>query len=149
MEEKRITELENLIKITRDVFGVDRAMMFNHLLTACIETGDDKRAVGIWTMMQEEDLQPSDDFLRKLGKFLVEKDQPVPFAIPEETVSLVDATPTPATKEPSEKTRPQARRSQKSAAQPKPTTSASQPVSPIKELIQKGDIDSALALKQK
>ena len=61
--------------------------MFNCMLDACINADDDKKAMGIWTLMQEEDWQPSEDFLRKLGKYLTDKNQVVPFEIPEEDTS--------------------------------------------------------------
>lgn len=83
-EDKRITELDNLIKITKDVFGVDRAMMYDCLLDACINVDDAERAVGVWTQMQEENVEPRDEFLWKLGKFLESKNRTVPFAIPDE-----------------------------------------------------------------
>lgn len=83
VDEKRITELENLIKITKDVYGVDRNMMYTYLLSACINTKDVARAAGLWTQMQEEDFQPNPEFLQKLGRFLEEQNEPVPFTIPE------------------------------------------------------------------
>lgn len=83
VEDNRITELENLIKITKDVYGVDRLMMFQHMLSACIKTNDVARATALWTQMQEEDVQANPEFLENLGKFLKEKNEPVPFAIPD------------------------------------------------------------------
>ena len=83
VEDNRITELENLIKITKDVYGIDRSMMFQHMLLACIKTNDVSRAIGLWTQMQEESVQTNPEFLEKLGKFLKEKNEPVPFTIPD------------------------------------------------------------------
>ena len=37
LEEKRITELEHLVSITKDVFDIDRNMMFWYLLKAYSE----------------------------------------------------------------------------------------------------------------
>ena len=89
IDEKRVTELENLVKITKDVYGIDRNMMYTFLLSACIRTDDVARASGLWTQMQEEDVQANEEFLRQLGKFLQNKNQPVPFAIPDATEELV------------------------------------------------------------
>jgi leucine-rich PPR motif-containing protein len=50
------------------------------------------KALGLWTRMQEEDVQPSDEFLATLGKFLNTEGREVPFVIPEivETPSVAD-----------------------------------------------------------
>ncbi|XP_046643732.1 leucine-rich PPR motif-containing protein, mitochondrial-like isoform X2 [Daphnia pulicaria] len=80
---KKIDELENLVKITKNVFNVDRHMLYNHLLAACIKVDDPKRATNVWTLMQEEgDLVPDSGFLRRLGDFLTTKKMLVPFSVP-------------------------------------------------------------------
>jgi leucine-rich PPR motif-containing protein len=43
------------------------------------------KALGLWTRMQEEDVQPSDEFLSTLGMFLKKEGKEVPFFIPEVT----------------------------------------------------------------
>lgn len=59
-------------------------MLYDHLLSACIQADKPLRAVGVWTLMQEEgNLVPRDDFLRRLGDFLNSKNMSVPFALPE------------------------------------------------------------------
>jgi pentatricopeptide repeat protein len=50
---------------------------------------DTDKALGLWTRMQEEDVQPSDEFLSALGNFLKEEGREVPFVIPE----IVEAKP--------------------------------------------------------
>ena len=80
------------MKITRDAFGVDRKMMFNCLLSAYIKTEDADRAGALWTMMQEEEVTPSDNFLRKLGKLLTDKGRNVPFSIPDGEILDVEET---------------------------------------------------------
>lgn len=37
------------------------------------------KALGLWTQMQEEDVNIPDDFLIVLGKLLKQNDRPVPF----------------------------------------------------------------------
>jgi len=44
-----------------------------------------EKALGLWTRMQEEDVQPSDEFLSALGNFLKNEGKEVPFVIPEIT----------------------------------------------------------------
>lgn len=80
---KRVDELENFVKISKDLFNVDRKMLYDHLLSACILADMPARAIDTWTMMQEEeDVLPHDDFLRRLGDFLIAKNMSVPFALP-------------------------------------------------------------------
>lgn len=80
---KRIDELENVVKITKDLFNVDRNMLYDHLLSACIQADKPTRAIAVWTLMQEEGgVVPRDAFLRRLGQFLTAKNMSVPFTIP-------------------------------------------------------------------
>lgn len=85
VETKRLTELENLLAITKDVYDIDRHMMYDHLLTGYIQADDVPKSMNLWTQMQEENVLPKTEFLRKLARFLKEKGQPVPFAVPPET----------------------------------------------------------------
>lgn len=144
VDEKRITELENLVKITKDVYGIDRNMMYNFLLSACIRTDDVTRAAGLWTQMQEEDLQPNEEFLRQLGKFLQNKNQPVPFAIPNAAEELTLSKPTA---KPLPISRPAVSLDNAVSAQ----KSVSETMSPEKAkfltALKDGNVDTALKLK--
>ncbi len=83
MRKKRIDELENVVKITKDLFNIDRNMLYDHLLSACIQADKPTRAIGVWTLMQEEgDVVPRDDFLRRLADFLTAKNTSIPFTVP-------------------------------------------------------------------
>jgi leucine-rich PPR motif-containing protein len=83
VRKKKLDELENLVKISRNVFNVDRHMLYDHLLAACIKVDDPKRAVNVWTLMQEEDdLVPGSGFLRRLSDFLTTKKMLIPFSLP-------------------------------------------------------------------
>lgn len=42
-----------------------------------------EKAYGLWTQMQDEDVQVTDEFLIKLGNFMKSKNLEVPFVIPE------------------------------------------------------------------
>lgn len=44
------------------------------------------KALGIWTSMQEENIEPSETFLRELGEFLLANDREIPFVLPEKVV---------------------------------------------------------------
>ncbi|XP_042205243.1 leucine-rich PPR motif-containing protein, mitochondrial-like isoform X2 [Homarus americanus] len=90
LDNGKITQLENLVTVTRDIFDLDRNMMYMNLIKAYKQTKDCDKALGIWTSMQEENIQPSEPFLQELGSFLKENGYNVPFVIPE------SPAPTPA-----------------------------------------------------
>lgn len=52
-------------------------------MTYCKADETDK-ALGLWTILQEEGEIPSEQFLQQLGKHLKSKNRPVPFNIPDE-----------------------------------------------------------------
>ncbi|XP_076067194.1 bicoid stability factor [Oratosquilla oratoria] len=81
--EEKVVEMENLISVTRDLFDVDRQMMFNQLLQVYKKKNNFDKALGIWTSMQEENIEPSEAFLYDLGTFLKSNGKPVPFVMPE------------------------------------------------------------------
>lgn len=83
VRQNRTDELENVVKITKNLFNVDRPMLYDHLLSAFIRADKPVKALGLWTLMQEEgNLIPADDFLRRLADFLTAKHMSVPFALP-------------------------------------------------------------------
>lgn len=45
------------------------------------------KAMGLWTQMQEEDVQPSDRFLIRLANLLKKHKRPVPFSVPASATS--------------------------------------------------------------
>ncbi|XP_045595399.2 leucine-rich PPR motif-containing protein, mitochondrial [Procambarus clarkii] len=94
LENNRIEELEHLVNSTRDVFDLDRHMMYMHLLTAYRQQNDCEKALGLWTSMQEENIQPTETFLIKLGEFLKNNGREVPFIIPELKSEASEETPT-------------------------------------------------------
>ncbi|XP_043224122.1 leucine-rich PPR motif-containing protein, mitochondrial-like [Amphibalanus amphitrite] len=82
VEEGRIAELENLIAVTRDVFGLDRLRLYGHLLRALSAAEQQDRALVLWTQLQEEGLAAPDDMLRELSALLRRHGRPVPFSEP-------------------------------------------------------------------
>lgn len=82
-QEGLVEPLEGLMEATRDISHIDRLDIYYHLLLSYCKSGDPDKALGLWTRMQEENVQPSDEFLATLGHFLTEKGRDVPFVIPE------------------------------------------------------------------
>ncbi|XP_075224635.1 bicoid stability factor [Lycorma delicatula] len=80
-----VEPLEALLKATKDILHVDRASLYYQLLLSYKKADDTEKAIGLWTQMQEEDVQPTDEFLYELGTFLERKNEPVPFVIPKLT----------------------------------------------------------------
>ncbi|KAG0727541.1 Leucine-rich PPR motif-containing protein, mitochondrial [Chionoecetes opilio] len=87
-------EMANLVSVTKDIFDIDRDMMYSHLLKAYVQRNDTDKAIGVWTTMQEDDHQPSDNFLTELGEFLQASGREVPFAIPR-PITITDHQPIP------------------------------------------------------
>lgn len=58
-------------------------MLINRLFVFLGKTDEIDKALALWTQMQDEDVQASNDFLIELGNLLKKHDRPVPFAIPE------------------------------------------------------------------
>ena len=82
MEGGRIAELENLIAVTRDVFGLDRLRLYGHLVRALSAAELPDRALVLWTQLQEEGLAPPEEMLSELAALLRRHGRPVPFADP-------------------------------------------------------------------
>ncbi|KAJ9586127.1 hypothetical protein L9F63_020226, partial [Diploptera punctata] len=82
-QEGHVEHLEGLVEATRDISHIDRLDIYQHLLLSYCKSDDPDKALGLWTRMQEENVQPSDEFLSTLGKFLIKKGRDVPFVLPE------------------------------------------------------------------
>lgn len=59
IEKGKVKELEHLVSISKDLFDIDRDMMFYNLIRAFVKENLVEKALGVWTTMQEEDVQPS------------------------------------------------------------------------------------------
>uniref|UniRef100_T1HC17 PPR_long domain-containing protein n=1 Tax=Rhodnius prolixus TaxID=13249 RepID=T1HC17_RHOPR len=78
-----VSHLENLVEATKDLSHIDRADIYYHLLLSYCKADEVDKAIGLWTQMQDEDVQLTDQFLAALGALLKKHNRPVPFAIPE------------------------------------------------------------------
>lgn len=80
---RRVQEIEDLLKTTKHLFNIDRLMLYNHMLTAYINTDQPLRARELWSQLQEEnEVTPDDNFMLRLGNFLMSRNCTVPFAMP-------------------------------------------------------------------
>ncbi|XP_063530687.1 leucine-rich PPR motif-containing protein, mitochondrial [Cydia strobilella] len=84
VEEGKSEYLEGLLEATKQLSHIDRSNIFYHLLVTYCKADETDKALGLWTILQEEGEIPSDQFLAYLGKHLKAKNKPVPFIIPEE-----------------------------------------------------------------
>lgn len=84
VEEGKSEYLEGLLEATKQLSHIDRSNIFYHLLVTYCKADETDKALGLWTILQEEGEIPSDQFLVYLGKHLKAKKRQVPFIIPEE-----------------------------------------------------------------
>lgn len=82
-ESGNLKNLEGLMEATKDLSHIDRSDIYYQLLLSYISKKDSEKALGLWTQMQEEDVQPTDEFLINLSNFLKSEGQPVPFVVPQ------------------------------------------------------------------
>jgi len=88
---------------------------------------DAEKALGLWTRMQEEDVQPSDEFLSALGTFLKKEGKEVPFVIPEVT---------------------EVHKGRKESHEAQETGTATTATQKFRLALRRNDMDDALAFKQ-
>ncbi|CAG4949184.1 unnamed protein product [Colias eurytheme] len=84
VEEGKSEYLEGLLEATKDLSIVDRSNIFYHLLITYCKADETEKALGLWTILQEEGEIPTDDFLVYLGNHLQSKNMEVPFIIPQQ-----------------------------------------------------------------
>ncbi|KAG6445714.1 leucine-rich PPR motif-containing protein, mitochondrial [Manduca sexta] len=84
VEEGKSEHLEGLLEATRELSHIDRSNIFYHLLISYCKEDQTDKALGLWTILQEDGEIPSDQFLQHLGAHLKSKNRNVPFVIPEE-----------------------------------------------------------------
>ncbi|XP_063887839.1 leucine-rich PPR motif-containing protein, mitochondrial-like [Scylla paramamosain] len=134
----KIEELANLVSVTKDIFDIDRDMMYSNLLKAYMKKNDPDKALGVWTNMQEDNYQPSDNFLIELGQFLQASGRKVPFAIPQqEAAPKSEATP-----------KSEAIPQKEATPQPAISVSESTPLEQFRQALKKNDWTAALDLKK-
>jgi len=81
-KEGQAVHLEGLVEATKDVPLIDRSEIYKNLLDTYCEADEVEKALGLWTKMQDEDVNVTDEFLITLGQFLKKKGLEVPFQIP-------------------------------------------------------------------
>jgi leucine-rich PPR motif-containing protein len=94
---------------------------------------DPDKALGLWTRMQEEDVQPSDEFLSTLGTFLKKEGREVPFVIPE----VSEVTPVS-----------EVHRGGRESLEAKETGTALIETQKFRQSLRRNDLDDALMHKQ-
>lgn len=87
-----VSQLEQLVAITRGLFDVNRDRLYQFLFRAYGE-GDADRALEAWAQMQEENVQPSEATLRLLAGLLERAGRPLPFTLPPAASAARGAAP--------------------------------------------------------
>lgn len=95
MQDGKSEHLEGLLEATKELSHIDRSYIFYHLLVFYSKADETSKALGLWTLLQEEGEVPTNEFLAYLGKHLQEKGQKVPFVIP--TIKTTTAPKKPKT----------------------------------------------------
>ncbi|CAK1600773.1 unnamed protein product [Parnassius mnemosyne] len=84
VEEGKSEYLEGLLEATKELSHIDRANIFYHLLVTYCKANETDKALGLWTVLQEEGEIPNDQFLFTLGNHLKSQNREIPFIMPEE-----------------------------------------------------------------
>lgn len=84
LQEGKSEYLEGLLEATKELSHIDRTHIFYHLLVTYCKANETDKALGLWTLLQEEGEVPSEQFLTYLGNYLKSKNCEVPFAIPQD-----------------------------------------------------------------
>lgn len=79
----KLEPLEQLVAITRDLYGCDRDNMHFYLIQYYARAKNPEKCLQVWTNMQEEGIIPKDRTLRYLANVLNTHNIPVPFEVPE------------------------------------------------------------------
>ncbi|XP_050542701.1 leucine-rich PPR motif-containing protein, mitochondrial-like isoform X8 [Daktulosphaira vitifoliae] len=77
--------LLRLIEVTKDVNQFDRLVIFNELMELYSKKNKVDEAVGLWTQIQEENIQPSNTFMWSLSELLKKNNREVPFVVEKPT----------------------------------------------------------------
>ncbi|OWR46509.1 hypothetical protein KGM_200493 [Danaus plexippus plexippus] len=83
VEEGKFEYLEGLLEATKELSHIDRSNIFYQLLVTYCKADETDKALGLWTLLQEEGEIPSEKFLTHLGSHLISKNREVPFVMPE------------------------------------------------------------------
>lgn len=149
-QEGMVLPLEGLMEATKDLNHIDRGEIYYSLLLSYIKDVQPDKAMGLWTKMQEEDIPPTDQFMKKLGEFLISQNMEVPFTMPEK-VKVERANKTTKTAGTSTTTTPKNAKKQKEvkAAIVPVVKVVSDGIAAVKVAIKSGDVDQILSAKSK
>lgn len=86
LQEGKSEYLEGLLEATKELSNIDRSNIFFHLLVSYCKAKETDKALGLWTVLQEEGEVPSDQFLIYLGEHLKANNREIPFVISNATV---------------------------------------------------------------
>ncbi|XP_048480519.1 leucine-rich PPR motif-containing protein, mitochondrial [Plutella xylostella] len=84
VQEGKPEYLEGLLEATKELNHIDRSNIYYHLLQSYCKADQTDKALGLWTLLQEEGEVPSEDFLKYLANHLKQNNRDIPFAIPNE-----------------------------------------------------------------
>jgi len=88
--DNRPQELEDLVSISRNIFGCDRNMLYQQLVSAYKEDAD--KISDIWVQIQEEGFPPSDSLKIEIARALKAAGKSLPFEepleVPDESVQV-------------------------------------------------------------
>ncbi|XP_025193243.1 leucine-rich PPR motif-containing protein, mitochondrial [Melanaphis sacchari] len=73
--------LIRLLEVTKNIGQFDRTNIFNELLHIYSKNNKVEEAMTLWTQMQEEDCQPSENFMWTLSELLKKNNLEVPFTV--------------------------------------------------------------------
>ncbi|GAB1609607.1 leucine-rich PPR motif-containing protein, mitochondrial-like [Argonauta hians] len=78
----KVTELEQIVELTKNLFGVDRDEMLFQLIRGYVKIEDFKKAKNVLTFYEEEGISPSGRTLRYLAKVLENNGDEISFTVP-------------------------------------------------------------------
>ncbi|XP_068632296.1 leucine-rich PPR motif-containing protein, mitochondrial [Battus philenor] len=88
VEEGKSEYLEGLLEATKELSHIDRSNIFYHLLVTYCKSNETDKALGLWTILQEDGEIPSNQFLTILGNHLKSQNREIPFVMPEQEPSM-------------------------------------------------------------
>lgn len=141
-QEGLVEPLEGLVEATKDLSHIDRSDIYYNLLLSYCKEDNPQKSLGLWTKMQEDDIQPSDQFLLKLSSYLKSKNVEVPFVVPKK---MIVEKQKPKQMSPLIKDQPQKIVNEQS--QQRRTIPATENVVAFKQALKEGDVDKALSMK--
>lgn len=149
-QEGKVEPLEGLVEATKDLNHIDRGDIYYNLLLSYCKEQQPQKALGLWTKMQEEDIQPSEEFMRTLGTFLRANSLEVPFVEP----ASIEKPKRRAAKKSQQQTKVQTQTASDgettgvAARKPKKATPAATPKTPVAAAVEEPKSETVVAFKR-